>query len=512
MPYAIPPVRSAGNTGHIGDHNNIVASLQANRATYNPLNSAYAGGADPTGAADSTAAINAALTAAFNASQPGQLVYLPAGLYKTSAPLIVPPGVTLLGDHSNEVATILDNLYGTVIQPSSAWSAGANPWNGIISVLGQTDGGYPVVSEEQKILGLSLACQNLTTGTADGIQLYGGVGRVRIEDVLAANPPGNGFNPVADGGGNSPGSFRLKRFNVRYAGGSGFVILKTSDISAWDCLAENCAVDGWTITNLSNGMLVGCRAEHNGTPGTGGGNASGNGFTYICTSSGTGSGTAKFIGCSSDRNQANGIDISSTNGSGVPVTLSGCQFRRDGQNSTVASPNGAGGNNFAGIHVHGFPGSVLIAGGTAVFPGVNDDSTGTLSPQNGALLASNNSGSPPDTYIAFGTCHIQGATTGISDDGSAQEVRYSPTCIQGTGPTGAPVILGPREGFATLSSGSAVVPTTLVASNSRIFLSYAATTSPGILSVSARTAGTSFTIHSSSGTDASGVYWWIANP
>lgn len=482
------------------------AWINATAAPYN---------ADPTGASDSTSAINNALTAA---SQ-GQPVYLPTGIYKVTAPILIPPGGVLLGDFANEVATYLDSLGGTVIQPSAAWSNGGANWNGIISILGQSDGGYGVTSEEQKVLGLMVDCHLLITGSADGIQLYGGVGRVRIENCLVAMPPGNGFNTVADGGGSAPGSYRLKRFDVRYAGGSGFVIFKTSDISAWDCLAENCAIDGWTITNLSNGMLTGCRAEHNGTPGTGAGNASGNGFTYICTSSGTGSGTALFNGCSSDRNQANGIEINSTNGSGVPVQLNGCRFRRDGQNTTVASPNGAGGNNFAGIYVHGFPGSVLIGGNTTVFPGVNDDSTGTLSPQIGVRLASNNSGSAPNTYIAFGTSHIQGASTGISDDGTAQEVRYSPTCFQATGTTGAPVVLGPREGFATLSSGTVVVPTTLVQSNSRIFLSYAATSgTPGILSTSARTAGTSFTITSltTAGAlntaDNSGVYWWIGNP
>ena len=44
----------------------------------------------PTAAADA---------AGLATATPGQMVYLGAGVYTTSAPLVVPPGVTLLGSH-----------------------------------------------------------------------------------------------------------------------------------------------------------------------------------------------------------------------------------------------------------------------------------------------------------------------------------------------------------------------------------------------------------------------------
>lgn len=68
-------------------------------------------------------------------------------------------------------------------------------------------------------------------------------------------------------------------------------------------------------------------------------------------------------------------------------------------------------------------------------------------------------------------------------------------------------------GTATLVAGTVTVNTTRVTANSRIQLT--AQTSgggPGALRVSARTAGTSFTITSTSGTDTSLVAWEITEP
>lgn len=67
-------------------------------------------------------------------------------------------------------------------------------------------------------------------------------------------------------------------------------------------------------------------------------------------------------------------------------------------------------------------------------------------------------------------------------------------------------------GTATLSAGSVVVSTTKVTNNSRIFLtvqSLGTVTTPKAIGVTARTAGTSFTITSSDNTDTSVVAWMI---
>lgn len=67
-----------------------------------------------------------------------------------------------------------------------------------------------------------------------------------------------------------------------------------------------------------------------------------------------------------------------------------------------------------------------------------------------------------------------------------------------------------RSGTAVLVAGTVVVSNTSVTANSRIFLTCQVPGgTPGFLRISARTAATSFTILSSSGTDTSTVAWWM---
>lgn len=70
-----------------------------------------------------------------------------------------------------------------------------------------------------------------------------------------------------------------------------------------------------------------------------------------------------------------------------------------------------------------------------------------------------------------------------------------------------------RMGQAILVGGTVIVSNTTVTANTRIFLSHANTSGTlGHLYISARTAGTSFTITSSSGTDTSTVNWLLIEP
>jgi hypothetical protein len=70
-----------------------------------------------------------------------------------------------------------------------------------------------------------------------------------------------------------------------------------------------------------------------------------------------------------------------------------------------------------------------------------------------------------------------------------------------------------KQGVATLAAGTVTVADTSVTASSRIFLTVQSPGgTAGFLVVSARTAGTSFTILSSSGTDTSVVGYEIFEP
>lgn len=73
--------------------------------------------------------------------------------------------------------------------------------------------------------------------------------------------------------------------------------------------------------------------------------------------------------------------------------------------------------------------------------------------------------------------------------------------------------LGDRTGTVALVAGTATVSMTSITNNSRIFVaSQVDGGTPGWLRISARTAGASFTITSSSGTDTSTVAYLVVEP
>jgi hypothetical protein len=103
--FTLPPDTRAVGTGNPpADMNNVVDALTAQGATFNVLNAAYSGGADPTGAADCASAIQAAVNA-MPAS--GGVIYFPAGTYKVASTVTISkPGVYLAG--AGMLATVIN--------------------------------------------------------------------------------------------------------------------------------------------------------------------------------------------------------------------------------------------------------------------------------------------------------------------------------------------------------------------------------------------------------------------
>ena len=129
-----------------------------------------------------------------------------------------------------------------------------------------------------------------------------------------------------------------------------------------------------------------------------------------------------------------------------------------------------------------------------------------------------------DTFDRF---RVLGSGSVEQGSGSAgREVTYGRTAANQWSVTGADVRVGTagrglmvaegsnaKMGRATLAAGTATVNTTAVTASSEVFLTCQVPGgTAGFLRVSARTAGTSFTITSSSGSDPSTVAWMIVEP
>jgi hypothetical protein len=89
MPFTMPSNNVAtGHSGFYADQNGTSDALAALGAGNNPLNAVFAGGADPTGVADSTAAIQATVNTGY--------CRIPSGTYKLSATLSPTAAVTVI--------------------------------------------------------------------------------------------------------------------------------------------------------------------------------------------------------------------------------------------------------------------------------------------------------------------------------------------------------------------------------------------------------------------------------
>src|SRR5580700_319819 len=189
------------------------------------LNAVTQYGADPTGVNDSTTAILDAL----NACPIGGVVYLPAGVYVTSAPIIIPPTVTLLGSHGTHLDTI-----ATSIKPSGSFSGAA-----VVQMVDQATGGYATESYEQRIYQLNINGATLPGGnTVDGIQFTGLVHGVYLQDVYIVGVGGHGIASVVNGSGTAY-SHRGLRLVANTTGSYGFSLSMTdctwTDLEAIAC-------------------------------------------------------------------------------------------------------------------------------------------------------------------------------------------------------------------------------------------------------------------------------------
>ena len=367
---------------------------------------AKAYGAKGDGLNDDTSSIQAALTAC----PVGGIVYLPAGVYRTSGSLVLPPAVTLMGSHSNMmVATGLTNPQ-CFIQPLPSFSGVA-----VIRIEDQSVGGYLSTPAEHRIFNLMIDGSSYSATAIDGIQAKGNIQNVALREVTIRYMTGNGIYTDVDAGA-YPYSWRLYSVMCDNNHGHGYSFNRMTDITLFDCQAIGNFAHGFNLINLANSQLIGCRAEWSGNYGY-----------YFTGSWGTGQGSGALVmtGCSTDRNGWDGIHVDATGT--PPFVFSGLMLRRDGRN------NNTGGGGYAGFSTYGTTMPIVLSGVT-VFPGVDDNNTGTNSPQYGISIQN------ATTAFTLNEAYIQGATTAINNDGTNTTVLIGPDVITATGTTAAPAI------------------------------------------------------------------------
>lgn len=169
------------------------------------------------------------------------------------------------------------------------------------------------------------------------------------------------------------------------------------------------------------------------------------------------------------------------------------------------------------LFVDGTNNRVGVGTGT---PATALDVTGVLSVSTGAVI--NETGADSDTRIEGDTevnlVFVDASTDRVGVGTATPGQRFSVVggnVSVATAGNGLMVAEGSnaKMGTAALTAGAATVSTTAVTANSRIFLtSNADGGAPGFVRVSARVAGTSFTITSSSGTDTSTIAWMMVEP
>ena len=361
-------------------------------------------GAQGDNVTDDTAAIQAALAAC----PMGGIVYLPAGAYRTSAPLTIPPAVTLQGTHTNLMTVPGLTDPPCYIRPLSSFEGTA-----VISLVDAATGGYSTISAEHRILNLMFDGQDLVDEGIDGIRAAGNIQNVGLRDITFRRVTGAGLH-TEESGGFFPYSWRLHRVMVDNVGWHGFAVEVMTDITMIDCQAIGCGANGFEIANAANSQMVACRAEWN----------VGNGIHITGDwATGTGSGGMLIGDCTTDRNGQNGVLVDATGN--PPIQIENLHTRRDGRY------DGAGGGGYAGLAVADATVPVLV-GLVTCYPGVDDDGTQTNSPQYGARFTG-------CAYVSVASGFLHAADAGWSDAGDNTVLRRGLNIAERTGTTAAPV-------------------------------------------------------------------------
>jgi hypothetical protein len=482
-------------------------------------------GATGDGVTDDTSAVQAAINS-------GTVIYFPAGTYLVGT-LTLQPGTVLIGDGSGGVfepvpATMMSTLKlknGTngslLLGPAhTSWvrirdlHLDGNKANNTAGDLIHLDD-----STAQDTAWHIIDC-TLDNSPHDGIYIGSGRQAIKVNRTWIMRSTNNGITLNGADCGLDTVLIGLSGSNGVYIGAS---VEHLSNCDIWSSTANGVLCDNVNMVTLTNCGID--RHQQSGLVVQGGG-------------------AVDVLGCMFHSNsQATNNTYPHISVTGGAVTVLGTQFGFDGFGSNpdwAIKPVGSvtvleyGNRVLAGSTVQGYisdptkatnnlGGNLNIPNGSQVNVGSSGSSASLAVQRTNTTDAILSGRSGTDTASRFfteagGTLHW-GDGTNTPDTllgrGAANRLDLTTADLRiATAGRGLMVAEGTnaKMGNVTLVGGTVTVSTTVVTANSRIFLSRATPGgTPGFLSYT-KTAGTSFTINSSSSSDTSSVDWMIVEP
>lgn len=287
-------------------------------------------GAVGDGSTDDTAAIQATVAAVVSAG--GGVVFVPAGVYMVSAPVVVASDcVWFLGEQAPVTMSSGGWQDGvlSVIRAAPSWSQGAAAQPAML-LWDAVTGGTPL--NRGGVERLSIDGGNTTT-LIHGIATYGRIAAFGADNVIVGgfyHADSIGINNIqgTTSGNLTPVGNTYSNILVQQCYGGG-CYLGSGDLQVFSVHAQSCTTpgqntgDGITIYGgAGDARVIGCR-----------GDLSTNGFVIDATLGAANSylGMVQLVGCSTQRNRQNGLKISNDEGQAIcPVLASGCSFQGDG--------------------------------------------------------------------------------------------------------------------------------------------------------------------------------------
>ncbi|HEY8998953.1 MAG TPA: glycosyl hydrolase family 28-related protein [Candidatus Saccharimonadales bacterium] len=379
-------------------------------------------GATGNGTTDDTAAIKAALAAASSNNSVyvgGGTVFVPAGTYKVSSPIIIPPGVTLQGStrtfwFPNEGGTtngvmapasrIMPSAsFNNVVVVNNKYTNNQNTnvtVNGVIALVETATGGYvlgsnPIASGNQTIANITVDGSNLPGGnTLDAFIAYGSVMGVTMTNCGATNVGGHGiesaYAAVTGEGYGFLNEIDMSHCVFYNCGGDGVHLVAASDSTFTACHVIACTGNAWYLDQVGNARFLGCKGEWS------------NIGWYVTWPSGfNNQPRMTFVGCSTDYNTTDGFYLDG-NQTGGFVLLSGCDFHADGSASSSTA---------AGLHISGAAYPIIVTG-CGVMTGPTHSGANAYSPAIGIKIDST------PTLVSIENSYFQGLTSAWATDGT----------------------------------------------------------------------------------------------